>query len=837
MKSYLYLTKKYIKSYPKRCIGIVLCISLFLFAFLTILWYSNSFKYSLVENYKIEEGGVYESIQFYVDQENFREKESQLVEEKAGIISGIWEVKSKSPSDIWIGNVNDNVSTLLSLHFESGKMPKSENEIAIEKGTYDILGLKSKIGDKVELEIKNSDGNTEKKSFILTGIIKNFSNKIKLHYDYQSEKLLFPSILTTNSKASPKYIHIVAAENSFLIRNISSKSVYYNDSQQMISSKMVANNLILMPVKIFFVLTTIMGIISISLYFFKEQERYLNLLRCIGFSKKKSRKLLLIQGFFIWLSSLIISSVASILVLLLLQFISSFSSQYLFLNLSILDLIIVALLSVVLIFISFNILLARFYKNAPLREAIYVSKKQIKSQTKLKRCWHKAYGRRYKLQNFTCVMLVMFCVGMSIFGSFVPLFNARGSSFDADNPEYFRQNADYSLQMMGGGSSAKIYYINLPVGCGVSHKIANEIASDKRINVLEASVSNLFVPFFLTSQNPDNKLLYKYVVEAKKNEYNYIFQHKRTNEMIKLAGGDSSKDSLVELSVKWQSYDSVLNNINEFANGKIDEKNYKSGIEIIAPDYLCSVGDEFTMVIPIADAEATEQNIEEHIKFKVAKVKVAATYSKEQYNSDELIISTEYLFSIYPDLNYENIILENLDHNDSVWVNELENNLENLEGISVGVRYDNYAKMQREFYDQVNLETLQIIVSVFIFIVIILIAIVFSSYVQVRSNLKSYIMMRAIGARIETVQKLIINEINRTLTTGIILGTILGGAVVVFFSILGSNIKLWDIYLFYVVPVFIATVILLYFGSRIAVKRAVRSMINQNIIEKLNTVE
>ena len=53
MKSYLYLTKKYMKSYPKRCIGIVLCISLFLIAFLTILWYSNSFKYSLVENYKI----------------------------------------------------------------------------------------------------------------------------------------------------------------------------------------------------------------------------------------------------------------------------------------------------------------------------------------------------------------------------------------------------------------------------------------------------------------------------------------------------------------------------------------------------------------------------------------------------------------------------------------------------------------------------------------------------------------------------------------------------------------------------------------------------------------
>lgn len=87
-------------------------------------------------------------------------------------------------------------------------------------------------------------------------------------------------------------------------------------------------------------------------------------------------------------------------------------------------------------------------------------------------------------------------------------------------------------------------------------------------------------------------------------------------------------------------------------------------------------------------------------------------------------------------MNYENIILENLDHNDSAWVNELENNLENLEGISVGVRYDNYAKMQREFYDQVNLETLQIIVSVFIFIVIILIAIVFQAMFRFAQILK-----------------------------------------------------------------------------------------------------
>ncbi len=834
MKSYFYLVKKYIKSYKKRCICIVLCMSLFLFAFLTILWYHSSFNYSLDINDKLKNGS-YKTIEFYANKDLVSKNENELIKEGAGILKGLWKIDNEE-ADIWVGSADERVIDLLSIKFLKGEMPKSKNEAAIEQSTYDALDLKCKLGDTVDLAVRNEDGSTVMKSFVLTGIIENFSSRLKSlsKSDDGTQIFSIPSVLTINQDVDPGYVHVVSKEISGTTLGLDSKSSYFAEDNDIYSSTSDVSNLILTIMISIFVLTTVIGVLTISVYFFKEQEQYLNLLRCIGFSKKKSRKLLFIQGLLLLISSLVIAVVASVLVLLLLQLISSFSSQPLFLDLNPLILIAAILLEGIISFVSFNVLLGRFYKNVPLRLTIHSSKRPRKSQTNIKRCWHKAYSGKYRIQNTSCIVLIFLCVVMSIFGSFHPLFMARTTTFD--NPDNFPNNSDYCLHMYGGSSNVKSYYINFPIGEGVSRKLADKIASDDRVRVLDASVSQTCIPFFLTAQDPENKLLYKYAVEAEKAGHNYLLKNDHEDEMIRLAGGNSSTENLVELPIMWQSYASVRNKIDTFSNGEISEKGYKDGVQVIAPDDLCSVGDEFTMVVPIPDEYATEKNIDEHIKFEVAKVQVAATYSKEQYDSDELILSTEYIFSIYPDLNYEIFLIENLDHNDQDWVDELEQDLENLELHSRNIRYDNYAEMSKEFYDKVNLQTFQTVVSVFIFIIIIMVAIVFSSFVQVRSNLRSYIIMRAVGARIETIRKLVTNEIHYIMTVGIVSGAVVGWVLIMYLSSRGYE-KVWDIYLFYVAPVFIGTVILLYFGSRLATKRAVHSLINRNIIERLNEIE
>ncbi len=758
----------------------------------------------------------------------------------AGIVEGLWKLDDED-HNIWIGTVDENASALLPFKLLSGEMPKNGNEAAIEKSTYNILGLTQKPGETVELTIKKADGGSEKKSFVLTGIVDNFTNDI-LKLDYTIPDLSMPSVFTVNDvNAVPSYSHIFTKELTYLTMNMGCEYPYYSRTDYEINSTTNIVNITLFPVVLFFILATVMGIFSISSYFFKEQESYLNSLRCIGFSKKKAGKLLFIQGILLWASSLIASSIMSVLVLLLLKLISYFSSQPLLLHLSWVSLLIVALLQGIIICISFGILLKRLYKNPPLREAIYNPKKTRKSVTKIKRCWHKAYGRKYRFQNTTCAILVFFCVGMAAFGPFLPLFNAKGATFN--NPDDFSDDVDYAIHMQGGSLGPESYYVTFPVGAGVSRGAAEKVMENDRVQVMEASVSETCIPFFLTTQNPENKLLHKYVVEENEKKgtgRNFLFENERADEMIQLAGGDSSTDKLVTLPVQWQSYETMKNCIKTFTDGSIDEEKYKSGIEIAAPDNLCSVGDEFTMVVPVPDKDATEENIQEHIKFKVARVKVAATYSEEVKEYPDLIISTEYLFSFNPNLNYECLALKNLDPDDESWTEELVQDLEYVVSDSKGVDLDNYAVMKKEFYDKVNMQTFQIVVSVFIFIIVILIAIICSSYVQVRSNLTSYAIMRAIGARIKTIEKLVLNEINHIMIKGIILGTICGWGVDIYFTVMASQssvIRTWDIYLFYVAPVFTATVILLYFGSRLATRRAVHSLINRDIIERLNKSE
>ena len=391
--------------------------------------------------------------------------------------------------------------------------------------------------------------------------------------------------------------------------------------------------------------------------------------------------------------------------------------------------------------------------------------------------------------------------------------------------------------MLGGSSSEESYYINFPVGCGASRDMANIIIDDKRLQITEASVEHLCIPFFLSSADPSNRFLHHYVVEARKHDYNFLFENSHKEEMITIAGGDNENDCLVEVPTKWQSFQSILNTFKDFTNGGVNEKNFTNGIEIIAPDNYCQVGDEFTMVIPIPDAGANEKNIEEHIKFHTCNVKVAATYSPDIYDTSSLILSLEYIFSIYPDLNYETILVKNLEPENMEWTEQLQHNLQLIESDSKGIKYDNYLEMSKEFYDKVNLETLQVITSIFLFIVIIWITIVYSTYAQVRSDFMSYKIMRAIGIKIEKIKKLILNEVNSLLIRGIIVGSICGWGTCIYFAIINAYVKSWDIFMIYVLPVFIVTLSLMYFRTRFSVKKSISNLISDNIIEQMNEIE
>lgn len=834
MKAQWFLTRKYIKSHTKRCVGIILCVSMFLFAFLTVLWYRGSYQYSMKENIRLEKG-AFESVSFCANIDMVKEKENTLIEDGHGIMQGLWKVVSDNPSDIWIGTASERLNYLLPLTLISGEMPQNENEIAVEKVTYDMLGLTQQVGDTVSLTIQHEDGTTEKKDFVLSGVLNNYTKKIQ-SISNVADKYSIPSILTVSSTSRPSYIHIFTGSVNQRVLDIGANDYYWSSALiYEASQKEKVSNMFLLPMAVFFVLTCVLGVFSTASYFFKEQEGYLNLLRCIGFSKRKTKRLLYFQGTLLWLISWAAAGALSALTLFLIKLISSLYSQKLYLCFDLTSLLLTGALGFIVIFPSFAMLIMRLYRRSPLRQNISVPKRNRKSQTTLKRCWHKAYGRKYRFQSVTCIILILFCTAMAVLGSFLPLFNARGTTFN--NPDGFPNNIDYSMHMLGGASSMDDFYIYFPVDNGIPRQYVEEFMNDERVEVVDASIEHLCTPHFLSPQNPENRMLYHYIAESKKAGHNFIFKNEKSDEMIKLAKGNPDKDCLVELPFEWKSYDGVLRDYPTINAGKLDEKKFDNGEEILASDKYCKVGDLFTMVVPVPDKEATEDNIQEHISFKVCNMRVAATYPDSEGKEPSMILSLEHLLSINPTVNYENLYLKNLCPNDSEWTEELETKLSSVEAASIGIQYDNYAKMSREFYARVYAETLQVVVCVLIFIVIILIAIVLSTYVQVRSNLQSYMIMRTIGAGRDTIRNLILYEINRNLRIGSIIGSIIGFGVCIFFTLLAGGMKFWDIYLFYVAPVYILTVLLLYIGGRFAVKRAVSPLINQNMMESLNSSE
>lgn len=836
MKSYLFIIGKYIRSHKGRFISLVICISLFITAILTVMWYNDSFKYTENEKYK-QRNGTYSIIDYYANKEIVSENIKELADEGAGMLKTYWNL-NLDYENITIGYADENAARFIPITMRQGRLPKNQDEAAIEKLTYDLLGLKAGIGDKVSFEIKDSGGNTIKKEFVLTGITDNCFKDIKKHYN-GLQKFNAPTILIGDKNVTPEYIHIIAEKTTPLTLNLEAENTYLSesgtDSQQM-QIKLKVNNIIFIPLTLFFVITSIVGIFSVSSYFFKDIEKQLRFLRCMGFSKKKAKKMIFIYGLIFWILSLIISVLTSVLILFIIYWISSHTSQTLFISLGIGPLLCAAVSSALIITISFFVELEKLYKKSPVREEIYITKKTRKSRTELKKCYHNAYGRKNRFEKITCIMTIFLCVGMSIFGSFLPLFNARGTTFT--NPDSFNDDTDYFLHMMGGGGNQESFYIQFPLGSGINRKAADEALAHSSIEIVEASVSDLFKTFFLAStKSPENEYIKQHFIDAAAQHTDPLFRNKNTHEMIKLAGGDTKKNCIIDLPVRWLSGECVEKNIS-ITNGSFDIDEYNSGKGIIAPDSLCSVGDVFTMIIPIPDKKATEENINEHIHFECTQVEVTSTYDAEKAGMSNLIISLDYLFSVYPDLNYEELVLKNTDKSNVEKTREIEDKLELVVSLSAnGVVLDNYSTIAKEFYDDVNAQNFQLILSIFVFVIMIITAVVFSNYIQVRSNIMSYTIMHAIGARINVISRLILSEADRILIIGTITGAAAGWGISLFFAFISWNIKTWDIFLFYVMPVFSFTVLLLYIGSHIVIKRTVLSLIDENIIERLNTAD
>lgn len=572
------------------------------------------------------------------------------------------------------------------------------------------------------------------------------------------------------------------------------------------------SDFILVPMTICFIFTSVIGIVSAMIYSFKQQEKTFRLLRCIGFSKSKTGTFLIIQELSIWLCSLLLSVISAYGTVQLIGHVSGIDCRF-----EVFPIIAAALISLSCIVIANTVLLKKFYKHSPLRDNMYIPKHRRKSFFTLKKCWHKAFGRKFRLQNSISILLIFLCTSITVIGSFLPLFNARGTTWN--DPDRVG-DTDYALFIGAGNTTPEEYFIQFPTGRGIDRNRADDIIKRYGLEVNNNEGGTLFQPFFLTSKKGDNAFL-KHCIELEKNDelYRFSFESPLTDKMIHLAGGTIGKDIIGTMHIRWMPEETLK----ESYALNVDSEKFVNGYDIAAPDNYCKIGDKFTVLIPVFDKAVTPENVAEKLKFVCKTLTVSAVYHSDRENAP-LIFSQEYLFSVNDSLNYERLDLSVSKSLSDKQKESLDKELQLLADVSPTLKYLNYDKIRIEFYNQVNTQTAQLATGTGIFIIILLIAVMMSAFVQILSNRESYRLLHIIGADSSTAIKLVQSEFIRLLKIGIVSGTVFGIATDLFFSLIGG-IQTWDIFLRYVLPVSATEILILYFSVSLSVKITLKNSI------------
>ncbi len=190
MKTVFNFVLKNIKAYPfdflKVALICVIC-SLFISGQFTVL-------YSYVRTSEINrenQYGIYDYIALCENDEAFNNLENNDSIEQLGKISvyAIGATKGLNNKYFLIGYADDNSMELNKIHTLQGDMPANTNEIAIGQSTLAIFYPNANVGDSINMQI-----NGENNSFVISGILADYSNKQWQNVD---NEYALPDVLLT----------------------------------------------------------------------------------------------------------------------------------------------------------------------------------------------------------------------------------------------------------------------------------------------------------------------------------------------------------------------------------------------------------------------------------------------------------------------------------------------------------------------------------------------------------------------------------------------------------------------------------------------------------------
>lgn len=763
-----FLTGRMIRTHFRQYIGFVLCASLFFSALLTVFLYRDCAEATFQKDFQ-EEYGTDAAILYNVNPQRAQSEAAAIRSSGSGIIRVTRKLAAKEDeTPIYFGSMDENALKLRSILLSSGRFPKTSGEIAVEENTLAALGG-AKLGESVTLTFSDSE---TPKSYRLVGVLKDYIVKWQGLDGCMSSVLTPPPTVITAPGSGPVlYEHVVCAKapasGAYFGDNLGGKAVpnaeassSYGDMA--LSSKRVLLNWETYPLMAFFIVVTVFGLLSLVKYAAQTRENELCLLRNLGMKRSRRTRLYYFQGLVLFLPALLLSLVISPLFCMGMTAFYSFTRSTMA--------------------VSFRWQSFLFAGGLNFAAAVFVLIFQQSALRRRRKAEQEVpegrHGRRYRdcaelwgyacrkqnrSQRATTAFLVAFCTALAAFGAFQSYLFPYEQYQAAASKETF----DYRLYVGGGSSSFKNYGIALPRKMGVSEKDLETLSHTEGLQVNNAEVGSMTSQFFLMKQNNKNK----YLQSLPKGYHNSNIFTSEETDAVRQAGGETG-DCMVKVPVRGLNWDSVLRNFPSFISGALHKEQFLDGSEILAPDTSCKVGDTFTMITPLVDDGAVNEDISGRVTFHVTHVTVAATYHPGKGGDGGIVLSGEYIMKIDPSARYDVVELTNLRKDNAKASAKIK---QVVARVAAGSRFVTMKDLIRERQDYTAMQRAmqtQTAVCVFAFLIIVLLAFAFSISVDVETNLRSYLLMRSIGARWELIRHLLWKGLWGPIWKGALAGTV-----------------------------------------------------------------
>lgn len=214
-------------------------------------------------------------------------------------------------NNLFIVYADNNTNDMGNVKFVKGNIPLKKNEIAIQEGYLNLLGINSRIGEKVSLEYESKeDGKIKKYNFILSGIIKDSEiNKANKNYtsiisedflkgEESSKDMKFNAyvrVLGENKLSGDEIkekLKSVANDVGINKYNVKVNDDYINATN--LDPAVIGFGVVITLIIIFSSVIVIYSIFYVSVV--NKVQEY-GKLRAVGATKKQIRKIILKEGF------------------------------------------------------------------------------------------------------------------------------------------------------------------------------------------------------------------------------------------------------------------------------------------------------------------------------------------------------------------------------------------------------------------------------------------------------------------------------------------------------------------------------------------------------------